>query len=406
MFRTLDDLPSDRRLLCRLDLNSPVEDGVVQDNKRFERHAKTVGELVDAGHRIAILAHQGRPNRPSFLSLEQHADILASHLDSPIQFVDDVYGERALSAIDSLDSGEVLVLENVRSVPEELEDHTPEEHANCPLVRILSAHVDAYVNDAYSTAHRAHASTVGFPVVLDAYAGRVMESEYLANSAIQSRTFDGPVTMVLGGIKVEDLIAVLTKVEDRVDTVCLGGVIAELFLRDAGHDLGYDVGSSDLFDDQWETNRELIASIRERAAVDLCMPIDLAYRGNGDRQEISVDGISKTTPFYDVGTQTVDQYGSVIKESAAVFVKGALGKFEDEAFSYGTVELLRTIAETDAFSVIGGGDTAWAIDRYGLDESAFSHVSIAGGAYVRALAGERLPAIDALQAATDQSDNH
>lgn len=397
MFRTLDELHPGRRVLVRVDLNSPVEAGVVQDNKRFERHAETLRELVDDDHRVTVLAHQGRPGRETFISLERHADILADHLGEPVRFVDDTIGDRALAAIDDLEPGEVLLLENVRMLEDELADRTPEEHARSEFVRTLAPAFDAFVNDAYSTAHRSHASTVGFAVALEAYAGRVMESEYVANTAIQSRSFDGPVTMVLGGTKVSDLIAVLDRVEDRVDRVCLGGVIGELFLRASTHEVGFDVEGTHLFDEQWERNREAIRALLEGPAMELFLPSDLAFDDGGQRRETAVEGVHKEVPFLDVGSTTIEEFADVVEDSAAVFVKGSLGQFEDERFSVGTVELLRTIASADAFSVIGGGDTAWAIDRYGLDEDAFSHVSIAGGAYVRALAGETLPAIEALR---------
>ncbi|WP_207586852.1 phosphoglycerate kinase [Halomontanus rarus] len=397
MFTTIDDLESGRKLLVRLDLNAPVEDGVVQDNRRFQRHAETVRELLEDGHAVAVLAHQGRPGRDTFVSLEQHADILAGHLDRAVSFVPDTDGEEALAAIRDLEGGEVLLLENVRMCDDELPEKDPEEHAESDLVRTLAPEFDAYVNDAYSAAHRAHASLVGFPLVMDAYAGRVMETEYTANSAIQDKEFDGPVTMVLGGTKAEDLIPVIERV-DGVDRFCLGGIVGELFLRAAGHDVGYDVEGTDFFDDQWESHRETIEDILEAYEDRLTLAVDLAYEGDGgERAEIGVDDAAKETSFLDVGSDTTETYADLVSESDAVFVKGALGVFEDERFSDGTVGVLEAIAETDCFSVVGGGDTSRAIPMYGLSEDDFSHVSIAGGAYVAALTGQSLVAIDVLE---------
>ncbi|ADJ16290.1 phosphoglycerate kinase [Halalkalicoccus jeotgali] len=398
MFKTLDDLPDSQRLLVRIDANSPVEDGEVRNNRRFARHAETLRELADAGHAVAVLAHQGRPGRDTFVSLEQHAEILSEHLDREVRYVPDTYGEASLEAIDGLGGGEVLLLENVRMVDEELADRTPEAHAESALVETLSGEFDAYVNDAYSTAHRGHASIVGFPRVMDAYAGRVMETEYEANSAIQQREFDGRVAMVLGGTKADDLIGVMERVEDTVDTFLMGGIVGELFLRAAGYDVGYDVEGTDFFDEQWaeqeETIRELLDSYGDR----IRLPVDLAYEDEaGDRAEIAVEGVEKETSFLDVGSGTVEEYESVVADSEAVFVKGALGVFEDERFADGTVGVLEAIARTDCFSVVGGGDTSRAIELYGMDEDDFSHVSIAGGAYVRALTGESLVAIEALK---------
>ena len=396
MFKTLDDLSDEQRVLIRIDINSPVEDGVVQDNQRFSRHAETLAELADAGHRVAVLAHQGRPGRDTFVELEQHADILAEHLGYEVGYVDDTHGERAMEAIRDIEPGEILLLENVRMVDDELADRSAEGHADSELVRTLAPEFDAYVNDAYSTAHRSHASTIGFPQVMDAYAGRVMESEYEANSAIQEREFDGEVTMVLGGTKAEDLIYVMERVEHTVDQFLLGGVVGELFLRAADHDVGYDVEGSDLFDEQWDEQEETIRELLQKHGDRIRMPVDLAYEENGERAEIGVEGIEKSTAFLDVGSRTISDYQPTIEDSAAVFVKGALGVFEDERFSKGTVGVLETIAAADAFSVIGGGDTARVIELYHMDESYFSHVSIAGGAYVRALTGEPLPGVEAL----------
>ncbi|MEF8780323.1 MAG: phosphoglycerate kinase [Haloferacaceae archaeon] len=403
MFRTLDDLPAEQRLLVRLDLNSPVEDGEVRDNRRFSRHARTVGELAAADHRVVCLAHQGRPGRDTFVSLSRHAEILADHVGREVQFVADTYGEEAREAIRALEPGEVLLLENVRMCDDELPEKSPAEHAESEFVRTLAPLFDAYVNDAYSAAHRKHASLVGFPLVLPAYAGRVMTAEYEANTAIGSREFDGPVTMVVGGTKATDVIEVMDALDDRVDRFCLGGVPGELFLRAAGHDVGYDLGDGDLYDEQWAENRETIERVLEEKAAQIALADDLAYAAaDGERSEVAVDAIEhKQVEFLDVGSETVDRYGKLIRESAAVFVKGAVGVFEDERFADGTVGILEAIAGTDCFSVVGGGDTSRAIELYDLAEEEFSHVSIAGGAYIRALTGEPLPAVELLQSGDD-----
>jgi len=396
MFKTLDDIGSGKRVLVRLDLNSPVEDGIVKDNRRFARHARTVRELVEAGHRVVVMAHQGRPSRDSFVSLDQHADLLAEYVETPVAFVDDVYGEAALDASRSLDAGEVLLLENVRMCDDELPERPPEEHANSEFVRTLAPEFDCYVDDAYSAAHRAHASLVGFPLVLPAYAGRVMEAEYEANTSIANREFDGPVTMVLGGAKATDVIDVMSALDEAIDHYLLGGIVGELFLRAAGYDVGYDVADGELYDHQWAANEDRIRELLAERGDRISLPLDLAYEADDARAEILVDEVEKDQPLLDVGSLTVERYADVISDSAAVFVKGALGVFEDERFADGTVGLLETIATTDCFSVIGGGDTSRAIELYGLEKEYFSHVSIAGGAYVRALTGQSLPAVEAL----------
>jgi phosphoglycerate kinase len=398
MFKTLDDLGPGQRVLVRLDLNSPVTDGEVQDNRRFERHAETVNELVDDGHRVVLLAHQGRPGRDSFVSLRQHADILSKHVGRPVEFVPDIYGDEALAAVRDLDAGEVLLLENVRMADDELPERPPEEHADSDFVRALGPEFDAYVNDAYSVGHRSHASVVGFPLVLPAYAGRVMESEYEANTAVARREFEGQVTMVVGGTKATDVIRVMNALDDKVDTFLLGGIAGELFLRAASNDVGYDVEGTDLFDDQWAETESTIRELIDRRGDQIRLAVDLAYEDeSGERAEVAVDDVDrKETQFLDVGHGTIEEFSDYIHEAEAVFVKGALGLFEDERFKDGTVGVLEAIADTDCFSVVGGGDTSRAIELYGLDEDDYSHVTIAGGAYIMALTGEELPAIEAL----------
>ncbi|MFC7098062.1 phosphoglycerate kinase [Halobaculum marinum] len=396
-FRTLDDLPAEQRVLVRLDLNSPVEDGVVQDNRRFSRHAETVAELAESGHRVALMAHQGRPGRDTFVSLEQHADILAEHAGVDVDFVADTFGDDALAAVRDLDAGDVLLLENTRMTDDELPEKAPEEHAASDFVQTLAPEFDAYVNDAYSAAHRKHASLVGFPLKLPSYAGRVMETEYEANTAIAEREFDGDVTMVVGGTKATDVIGVMEALDEKVDQFLLGGVAGELFLRAAGYPVGEDV-DTELFDEQWSANEETIRSVLEERRDQVTLASDLAYEdADGERGEVAVEDIvEKTQSFLDVGSDTVADYEPVIRDSEAVFVKGALGVFEDERFSVGTVGVLEAIADTDCFSVVGGGDTSRAITMYGMSEDDFSHVSIAGGAYIRALTGEPLPAVELL----------
>jgi phosphoglycerate kinase len=399
-FRTLDDLDPAQRVLVRLDLNSPIAEGEPQDNRRFERHAETVRELAAADHQVVLLAHQGRPGRDDFVSLAGHAEILEAHVDRDVGFVDDTYGDAAIDAIEALAPGEILLLENTRMCDEELPEEDPETKADTEFVQTLAPHFDAYVNDAYSAAHRSHASLVGFPLVLPAYAGRVMATEYEANTAIAEREFDGRVTMVVGGTKATDVIDVMNSLGEKVDDFLLGGIAGELFLRAAGHPVGFDLDpDADLYDSQWERNQDLIADLLDECGEQITLASDLAYEDEeGDRAEVDVDDLEeKDVSFLDIGSDTAAAYADVVRDSEAVFVKGALGVFEEEPFAVGTVTVLEAIAETDCFSVVGGGDTSRAIGMYGLDEADFGHVSIAGGAYIRALTGEPLAAVEALK---------
>ena len=397
-FNTIDDLDDAQRVLVRLDLNSPVEDGEVQDNRRFSRHAETVGELADEGHRVVLMAHQGRPGRDTFVSLDQHADILGSYLDHEVGFVDDTYGDDALDAIEALEAGEILLLENTRMCDDELPEEAPEVKADTEFVETLAPQFDAYINDAYSAAHRKHASLVGFPLVLPAFAGRVMETEYEANTAIANREFDGQVTMLVGGTKATDVIGVMETLGEKIDTFCLGGIASHLFLRAAGYDVGYDRHEDlDLYDSQWANNEDVIRRLLEERRDQIELPEGLAYEDDGDRAEHTREELDAANYDYmDISETTVEKYDPTIRNSDAVFLKGALGVFEEEKFSAGTVGAVKAIAETDCFSVVGGGDTSRSIEMYGMDEDDFDHVSIAGGAYIRALTGDDLPGVELL----------
>ena len=398
-FNTIDDLEAEQRVLVRLDLNSPVDDGEVQDNRRFERHAETVGELAEAGHRVVLMAHQGRPGRDTFVSLDQHADIMADHIGRDVAFVDDIYGDDAIDAIEALEAGDVLLLENTRMADDELPEEDPEVKADTEFVQTLAPQFDAYINDAYSAAHRKHASLVGFPLVLPAFAGRVMETEYEANTAIATKEFDGQVTMVVGGTKATDVIGVMETLGDKIDTFCLGGIASHLFLRAAGYDIGYDRHEDlDLYDTQWANNEEIIRELYEERRDQIKLPEGLAYEDDdGERAEHDNEELDAANYDYmDISEETVDKYDPIIRDSDAVFLKGALGVFEDEQFAAGTVGAVKAIAETDCFSVVGGGDTSRSIEMYGMDEEDFDHVSIAGGAYIRALTGADLPGVELL----------
>ncbi|ERH06982.1 MAG: 3-phosphoglycerate kinase [Halonotius sp. J07HN4] len=398
-FDTIDDLDDAQRVLVRLDLNSPVEDGEVQDNRRFSRHAETVGELADEGHRVVLMAHQGRPGRDTFVSLEQHAEILGSALDHDVGFVDDTYGEDAIDAIETLNAGEILLLENTRMCDEELPEEAPEDKADTEFVETLTPYFDAYINDAYSAAHRKHASLVGFPLVLPAFAGRVMETEYEANTAIANREFDGQVTMLVGGTKATDVIGVMETLGEKIDTFCLGGIASHLFLRAAGYESGYDRHEDlDLYDSQWDANEDVIRRLLAERRDQIELPEGLAYEDDdGERAEHTREELDAANYDYmDISKRTVEKYEPTIRNSDAVFLKGALGVFEEEQFSAGTVGAVKAIAETDCFSVVGGGDTSRSIEMYGMDEDEFDHVSIAGGAYIRALTGDDLPGVELL----------
>ncbi|MDY6761984.1 MAG: phosphoglycerate kinase [Candidatus Nanohaloarchaea archaeon] len=387
-----------QRVLTRIDINAPVEDGEVQSTKRFERHAETIRQLVEQNETVAVLAHQGRPGRDTHVSLDQHADILEEEAGVPVRYVDDNVGEDAIEAVRQSDGDEAVLLENVRFLDEELENQSPEEHAESELVQTLSQYFDVYVNDAFSAAHRPHASLVGFAPVMEARAGPVMQQEWEHTSTVRNG-LERDTAMLVGGKKASDVIQVMEELVEEVDDFLVSGLVGELFLRAEGHDVGYDVRQDDTFmHEQWLENRDRITYLLDNYRDKLHLPQDLAFFNGAEvREEVPIEEAAKEKPYWDVGRRTVEQFSDVIQDAEAVYVKGAPGVFEDDRFRYGTRQMLEAIRSSAEFSVVGGGDTARAVDLCGFDDADFSHVSIAGGAYIRALTGEELPAVQALE---------
>lgn len=396
--RAIEDLESYDTLLVRADLNSPVENGVVQDNQRFKQHATTLQTLANQGHVVVCLTHQGRPDNSTCVSLEQHAAILSQYIDTEVQYVNSVTNDEALNAIEEASAGDILLLENLRMHTDELPERPAEEHADSSLVRRLSSHADGYVNDAFSVAHRSHASVVGFPLRLPSAAGPVMQQEYTAASSLRERSFDGDIVFLSGGVKAEDVFHVMQNVDSVVDTFLVAGVLGELFLRVDGYPVGTSVNGDAPYDELWNEHHVELGQFLERRRGDIVLPTDLARRVDAGRavdQVASLNG--KNHPYFDIASKTVEEFSDIIQDAGAVFMKGAPGVFEEDIFSIGTVRILRALANSNAYTVVGGGDTARALQLHGFDEDSFSHVSTAGGAYIRALTGETLPAVEALK---------
>lgn len=379
--------------LTRIDINAPVVDGTVRDNKRFERHAATLESLAADGHAVPVLAHQGRPGRDDFTTLEQHARLLDDRIDAPVRYHAGLHSETTREAIESLDDGTILLLENVRFSSEELTCQDPQAHAETILVQQLASVVDQYVNDAFSAAHRPHASLTGFAPVLDTYAGPVMEEEIANNTQLRQKD-TGETVMLVGGSKPADIVPVMEQSLERddVDTFLLGGVIGKLYRQEQGHSIGQDT----LIDEVGTETRKTLQNLIEQYDDQIKGPQDLATDEHG-RQSVSLDTIDDDTTYLDIGDETIRTYQQTIEQADTVFVKGAPGVFEQQPFARGTERLLETIADHSGFTVVGGGDTANALTQLGIDDTAFDHVSIAGGAYIKSLVGEELAAVQALK---------
>jgi phosphoglycerate kinase len=401
-FLTLDDVKvKGKVVLVRVDFNSAIDPKAqkILEDARIRAHAETtIKELAEKGAKVVILAHQGRKGDPDFIPLKQHAEILGKILKKPVKYVDDLYGEKAENAIKSLKSGEILVLENVRTFGGETKDGSPEEHAKTELVKNLAPLADIFVNDAFAAAHRAHVSMVGFTAVLPSVAGRIMERELKSLSKVLENP-EKPCVFILGGAKADDSLEISKYVLDKEIANCVltGGVVGQVFLAAEGVDLGKP--NMDYLERKELTGflpgiRALIQKYPDKIKT----PQDLAVEVGGKRKEISVNKLPTRYSTYDIGKKTVDDYAKIIGQAKSIVISGPMGVYENKEFSFGTKKILQDIAKSKAFSLAGGGHTISAIEEFGLTKK-ISYVSTAGGALIEFLMGKKLPGVVALEKA-------
>ena len=394
--QTLDTFSfSGKTAFVRVDLNCPVDEKTkkVEPSERIAGHALTVRELSDKGAKVVVLAHQGRKGDPDCISLSQHALLLGAAVKKPVKFVDDVCGERAKAAIRSLSNGEILLLENVRFMDDETKYKTRAENEKATIVRELSPLCDVFVLDAFSAAHRAQASIVGFhkkPVV----AGRVMQRELEALSKLKDAA--RPAVFIFGGAKADDSITILQKwlSEGRVDCALVCGVPGELFILASGRELGatqsFIIESKAL--GHLSAAKEMLAKYKGK----IVFPQDVAIDEGGKRKELPVSSLPSQQQIGDIGRKTAAQYASLIFSAGTVLMNGPAGVYEKPEFAYGTRALLKAIESSSAFSVLGGGHTLSALDKFGIDKSKIGYISLAGKALIEYLSGEELPGVKIL----------
>lgn len=399
-FHTLDDFSvRGRRVLLRIDMNSPVDEKTLRllDGSKIRQSITTVRELMDRGAKIAVLAHQGRPGDYDFIPLNEHAAFMSQYLGRRVRYVDDLIGGHALKAIDALGEGECILLKNVREFPEEQTKKSPEEHAQSALVKTLAPRFDLYVNDAFASSHRSHASLVGFTVVMPSAAGRLMEREVKT----LTRVFENPhrpSVFIFGGTKFADALPVLEKLADResVDKLLIAGLAGYAFLWALGRKIGSRteaLARKDVTDEVVKGARKLFESWRDK----ILLPEDAAILADGHRRECGLDELPEDAAIMDIGSATIDRFRAAILEAKTVFLSGPPGVFEKEEFSKGTVEVFRAMTESGAFSVIGGGHSSAAASKLGFAEKV-SYISTGGGALERMMMGKPMPVIEALRA--------
>lgn len=385
--KTVKDVEvSGKRVLVRVDFNVPVQDGKVTDDTRIRAALPTINYLVDHNAAVILCSHLGRPKgepAPEF-SLEPAADRLAELVDVPVHFVDDVTGEKAKQAAKNLQKGEILVLQNTRFEAGE-KKNSPE------MAKALASMADLYVNDAFGSAHRAHASTEGVANYIPGVAGMLMDNEirYLGQTVADP---ERPFVAILGGAKIGDKIGVIENLLKKADAILIGGGMANTFF----YAQGYPIGDSLIDEGSQDTAKQIL----DEAGNKMRLPVDVRIADSFDNEAasrvIQVGPIPEGWRILDIGPETVENYARVIKDAKTVVWNGPMGVFEFPNFAKGTFGIAKAVADSEATTIIGGGDSVAAVNQAGLADK-ITHISTGGGASLEMLEGKMLPGYAALQ---------
>ncbi len=392
-FRTLDsaDLRG-KRVLLRVDLNVPMENGEVSDTTRIERVAPGIAEIADKGGKVILLSHLGRPKgRDPKQSLKPVAAVVAKVLKRPVAFAEDCIGPTAETAVAAMKPGHILCLENTRF-------HAGEEKNDPAFVASLAALGDVWVNDAFSAAHRAHASTEGLGHKLPAYAGRTMQAELDALEKALGAP-QRPVAAIVGGAKISTKLDLLGHLVDNVDALIIGGAMANTFLAAQGKAVGKSLCEHDLA----ATARDILATAAAKKC-EVVLPVDAVvakeFKALPPSRVTSVDAVAADEMMLDIGPRTVEAVVSVLARMKTLVWNGPFGAFEMEPFDNGTLEVAEAVAELTSLgkliSVAGGGDTVAALNQAGTTDR-LTYVSTAGGAFLEWMEGKALPGVEVLR---------
>ena len=399
---SLDDVDlSGRTVLYRVDVNSPLEpaSGRILDDGRLRAILPTLQRLSKS--KVVVLAHQSRPGKSDFTNTEAHCRILQEISGREIEFVEDICGEKAIQAIESMANGEVIFLDNVRTNEEEYgkKYESNEDTESTELVSQLASVADAYVTDAFAAAHRRSPTLTGFTSSLPCIAGCLMENE-IESLRTAIREPPRPYLAILGGAKCDDSMRVARNLIERgsVDRIAFVGVAGNLMLWVSGKDIGErnrdfirkTMGVD--FESTWEMAEELISKNHEI----LFLPLDLAVEVEGKRQPLSLDDLPTENPIYDVGIETLRNLSPIVKDSRCVLWNGPASYFEIPEFAFGTIEILNMCIETEAMTIIGGGHTSALVNSRGA-AGEVTHNSTGGGSTMSFLSGESMPVIGSLK---------
>ena len=393
-FRTLDQADvKGKRVLVRLDLNVPMDGGKVSDATRIERAAPTITELAGKGAKVILLSHFGRPKgRDPKESLKPVAEEVARVIGKPVAFADDCIGEAAEKAVAAMKDGDILCLENTRF-------HKEEEKNDPAFVAALAKLGDIWVADAFSAAHRAHASTEGLGHELPAYAGRSMQAELEAlGKALEAP--QRPVAAIVGGAKISTKLDLLSNLLDKVDVLIIGGAMANTFLAAQGKAIGKSLAENDLL----PTARDILAKAKSMGK-EIVLPVDVVvaekFEANAPSKAVDVDHIGATEMALDIGPKSIANVKAVLNRVKTLVWNGPFGAFEMQPFDAGTVGVAKAAADlTQAgklVSIAGGGDTVAAMNAAGVGDR-LTYISTAGGAFLEWMEGKPLPGVEVLKA--------